>query len=253
MAALALGSLAYPASLAARLTEQGAILSDRAGAFVFVSLGFVIAAGLEYRATTQRRFEPRLWTSCVDLLQGVFGRWRSVVAPVFLILIMVGGIALSFPVWARLPGPYLVSADPRSVEPQSIAAAEWAARHLGRDNRFVVDRVNRVILGTIGGQHPVTASFDQVRVRNVFFSPTLGEQEIKTLADGAIDFVLADRRLSSNLPVVGVYYEKGEIATGRHTVPLSPDALDKYDGVDGLSRLFDSGDIQVYDVRNIVR
>jgi hypothetical protein len=164
---------------------------------------------------------------------------------------MLGGVALAFPSWARLPGPYLVAADARSIEPQGIKAAEWTLEHLGRDNRFMVDRTNRVLLGTMGAQHPVTASFDRIRVRVVFFSNRLGEEEIKVLADGAIDYVLIDRRLSGSLPVVGVYYEKGEISAGRHTAPMDAAALGKFDGASLVSRLFDSGDIQIYDVRQL--
>ena len=37
-----------------------------------------------------------------------------------LVVLAVGGSVLSIPSWARLPGPYLVAADPRSVEPIGI-------------------------------------------------------------------------------------------------------------------------------------
>ncbi len=250
IAALAIASLGYPASLAARFTAQGAELSDRAGAFVFLALGFVIAAGLEWHKDVALLPDgrPRLssLTSRVGTRMSGWGLpWKAAA----LVIIMMSGIALSFPVWARLPGPYLVSADPRSVEPEGITTAEWAANHLPRDSRFLVDRVNRVLLGSIGGQHPVTASFDQVRVRNAFFSLTLGPQEVKVMAEGAIDYVLIDRRLSSSLPIVGVYYERGEISSGSHRSPIPAQALEKFDGVDNVSRIFDSGDVQVYDVR----
>ncbi|MGZ5379880.1 MAG: hypothetical protein ACXWD8_18370, partial [Mycobacterium sp.] len=44
LVALGLGALAYPLSLVARLTEQGASLSDRASAFVFLAVGFMVAS-----------------------------------------------------------------------------------------------------------------------------------------------------------------------------------------------------------------
>ncbi len=252
VAALAVGALAYPASLAGRLTESGAILSDRAMPFVFVAVGFVVAAGLDRRRFAASATTPPLSpVKTQDPARGAPRRWKSIVQPAMLVLIMASGVALSFPVWARLPGAYLVSADPRSIEPEGIAAAQWTAGQLGRENRFVVDRVNRLLLGAIGDQHPVIASFDQVRVRSAFFSPELGRDEIKVLGDAQIDYVLTDQRLSSALPVVGVYYEKGEISGGRWTEPIAPEVLAKFDGVDDVSRIFDSGDIQIYDLRTL--
>lgn len=252
VAALAIASLGYPASLAARLTETGVILSDRAAAFIFVAVGFVVAAGLDRGAFQVARGSapcPEIRSRPTERKR--LRRWGALVAPAMLVLAMASGIALGFPVWARLPGAYLVSADPRSIEPEGIAAAEWTAPHLGRENRFVVDRVNRLLLGGLGDQHPVTASFDRIRVRSAFFSSDLGKEQIKLLKDGEIDYVLTDRRLSSALPVVGVYYEKGEISSGRWTEPISPEVLGKFDGVDNVSRIFDSGDIQIYDLRDL--
>jgi hypothetical protein len=250
--ALAVASLAFPALLAARLTETGAILSDRGMAFVFLAVGFVVAAGIDRQSVVSSEPPPSHQTfSGHHPAPRATGRWKFTLGAAGLILIMISGVALSFPVWARMPGSYLVSADPRSIEPQGIRASEWTAAHLGRENRFAVDRVNRILLGALGDQHPVTASFDRVRVRNAFFSLELGAEEIKLLGDAQIDFVLTDRRLSSALPVVGVYYEKGEISTGRWTEPISPQVLAKFDGVNNVSRIFDSGDIQIYDVRTL--
>jgi hypothetical protein len=161
----------------------------------------------------------------------------------------VGGVVVAVPNWLRLPGPYLVGADPRSIEPQGIAAAAWTLRNLGPENRFMVDRTNRLLLGTIGRQHPVTASGDRVNVRPAFFGTSLGPLEIGVLRAGAVRYVLIDRRLSTSLPLVGVYTERGEASAGRRTFPIEPAALGKFDAVPGVSRIFDSGDIQIYDIR----
>jgi hypothetical protein len=57
-----------------------------------------------------------------------------------------------------------------------------------------------------------------------------------------------DRRLGTRLPVVGIYFEMGEPETYTRTVPMDPVALAKFDGVDGVLRLFDNGDIVIYDI-----
>jgi hypothetical protein len=247
--ALVLGALGYPLSLLGRFTEQGASLSDRASAFLFVAVGFVVADAMSTGG--ESKDAPVRFRWLASLANAARHRLGSAAQAAALVLIMLGGVALAFPVWARLPGSYLVAADPRSIEPEGIDAAEWTIAYLGPGNRFVVDRTNRLLVGTIGQQHAVTASLDRIRVRNVLFSLQFGPEEAKLLADGDIDYVLVDRRLSSSLPLVGVYYERGEISGGRHATPLDPAALAKFDGVPQISRIFDGGDIQIYDVRLI--
>jgi hypothetical protein len=247
--ALVLGGLGYPLSLLGRFTEQGASLSDRASAFLFVAVGFVVADAMRTGGDSKNGPLRFRWLS--SLANAATHRLRNALHATALVVIMLGGVALAFPIWARLPGSYLVAADPRSIEPQGIDTAEWTIAYLGPDNRFVVDRTNRVLVGTIGQQHAVTASIDRIRVRNVLFSLQFGPEEARLLAAGDIDYVLVDRRLSSSLPLVGVYYERGEISGGRHQTPLDPAALAKFDGVPHISRLFDAGDIQIYDVRTI--
>jgi hypothetical protein len=229
--ALALAAAAYPATLAMRLTERGAEVSNRASAFLFVAVAFVLAtwfAGREPRGRGARR-----WAA-------VFGTWASV--------LFLGGAIIGWPGWARLPGPYLAAADTRSVERQGLAAAAWARDTLGPDNRLIADRTNRLLMGTFGEQRPVTNYRDQVKVANIFFAPSLGPAEIRLLERGAVRYVVVDRRLSAVLPAAAIYIERGEPNAGRHQEPIDPAALAKFDGVAAVSRVFDSGDIIIYDV-----
>jgi hypothetical protein len=50
---------------------------------------------------------------------------------------------------------------------------------------------------------------------------------------------------------VPFYFEEGEIADGRHEVPIAARVLAKWDGVPGVDRVYDNGSIRVYDVRRI--
>jgi hypothetical protein len=82
----------------------------------------------------------------------------------------------------------------------------------------------------------------------VFFPRTFGPTELGLLRSGRVRYVVIDHRMATQLPVVGIYYEMGEPDTYRHIVPMDPVALSKFDGVDGVHRVFDSGDIVIYDV-----
>lgn len=227
--ALAAGALAYPFSLAMRLTERGAEAANRGAAFLFVAVSFALAMVVVARPVT--------W----------MGRWRPYAFGVCATIIFVGGVTVGWPPpWARQPGPYLVAADTRSVENQGLAAADWARLQLGPDNRLVADRTNRLLMGSYGAQRPVTGYGDRVNVPRIFFASQLGPAEQAILRQGRVRYIVVDRRLSSALPSAGVYVERGEVPGDRHVAPFDPAALAKFNGVTGVSRVFDSGDIVIY-------
>ena len=105
--ALAVWALLYVPSQALRLSQAGIEVADRATEFVFLGLATVLAIGM-----TQVR--PDVLTRRVAI-------WAlSILATV----LFIGGIvAGSGPDWERFPGPFLVSADARSLTQEGISAA----------------------------------------------------------------------------------------------------------------------------------
>ena len=112
----------------------------------------------------------------------------------------LGGIIVGVAPWARLPGPYLVSADARSVEPEGIAAALWAREVLGRNNNLVADRVNRIIMSAYGQQNLITTYETGVPVRRLYLTNEIGPIHRQIIAAGDIKYLLADQRLTTGLP-----------------------------------------------------
>jgi hypothetical protein len=166
-----------------------------------------------------------------------------------LAILTVGGVIVGLPGWARLPGPYLVSADGRSVESEGIAAAEWARDVLGAGNVMVADRVNSILMSTYGQQELVTTYETRLPLRRLYLVPEVGPVQRQIVRDGQIRYLVIDRRLSTGLPVVGHYYDRGERRLlGSQYVPLDPQLLAKWDSQPEVSRIFDSGNIQLYDV-----
>jgi hypothetical protein len=167
-------------------------------------------------------------------------------------VILVGGIVVGWG-FVRLPGPYLVGADARWVDPQGTAAAGWARAQLGPGNRLAADRLNALLQGSYGRQRPVSAFVDNVGVGPLFLSPRIGQEEREIVRRGRIRYVVLDRRLDSGLPSAGIFVEAAEPDAFRHTRPVERAALAKFDGADGVGRLFDSGDIVIYDVAELAR
>lgn len=232
-AALALSAIVvlHPVMQGFRLTSSGWEIANRSSEFLFWAIAFILAVGVLWLRS--KKLPRRLW------LAG-FGAWASV--------IFVGGTISGWPPWARLPGPYLVSADMRSIESEGILAGRWAGQYLPAQSRIAADRINSLLMSVYGNQRVITHLADSIYLAPVYFSRTFGQHEINQLRTGAAQYLVVDMRMATSLPMVGVYFEAGEPLGHERTTPLDPAVLTKFDEVDHLSRIFDSGSIRLYDV-----
>lgn len=229
---LAGAALVYPVSLPFRLTQAGSEASDRAAGFVFVAVAFVLAAGLmRLRSFSAGGRKP------VALL-------TALAAVVFVGEIIVG----VGPSSARLPGPYLVSADSRSIEPQSLDATAWIRASLGPDNRIATDRVNGLLIGSYGEQYIVAHVDTGLDVGPIFFAPGFGPVQQGIIRRGKIRYLVIDRRLSTGLPVEGIYIDDSEPNAYRHTTPIPRTAITKFARLIDVSQIYDGGDILIYQI-----
>lgn len=217
--------LAYPITLAMRLTAKGTETSNRSSEFLFISISLVIALGV-----------MEMWLFYRPAIV------RSLVATVYLTTIFIGGVVVGFPPWARMPGPFHVGGDTRAIQLQGIESASWMRDVLGPGHRVISDGTNRKLLGSYGRQFMVGG------VSWVYFSPIVGDLELSTLEKNEIQYLVVDRRLSTALSITGAYFESGEPQAGNHKEPMNLELLEKFDSVPWVDRLFDSGDIMIYDV-----
>jgi hypothetical protein len=240
--------LGYPASLLGRLTPTGAEAAGRSSAIIYLGLAFVVAQGILASGDLASWLVPRLHLP--RSLVGHTTPWRVIAAGGFGVLVL-GSVILGTSPAVRLPGPYLVEADTRSIDAESIAAATWARDALGEDRRIAADRVNRLLLGSYGAEHVVFHHSEGVESWQLFLSRGIGPEERARLKLINLEYLLIDRRLSQSLPLFGFYYEEGEIAKARHTAPISAALLGKWDADSAVDRVFDSGHLQIYDVRRL--
>jgi hypothetical protein len=218
----------YPVLQVLRLTTSGAEASDRASAFIFIALSFLIAVAI-----------VQYWP--VRLLN-----WKqpTLISAAILVLFM-GGIILGEGIPSTfLPGPYQVSADGRTVDPQSIQAALWALKYLGPSNRIYTDRDNQLTMSVYGDQYLVTKIGDNVNATDIFFDTTI---DSSLMQQGQIHYLVIDMRLDSGPPQNGYYIEAGEQA-----IPLTAALLGKFDTVPKINRLFDNGSIAIYDTGELI-
>jgi hypothetical protein len=225
---MAIGSVTWYVTIALRLTAaNGSEVAGRAATFVFVPAAYIVAlaAGRLAGAVVRRHA-------------------RTAIAAVLVVVLMLmfDGLANGWPpYWERLPGAYQVAGSERSVEPEVITAAEWALATLGPGNRFATDVGSYSVLGSYG---------DQNVVRDIAYLYTAS---VYTQADAlrarqqAVRYVWVDQRLSQSLPVGGKYFPI-DPGAGKYKHPLPAAGLQKFNHAPAIDRVYDSGNIVIYEL-----
>jgi hypothetical protein len=145
-------------------------------------------------------------------------------------------------VGSLLPGPYLAGGFERSVDAYGVDAAEWERDTLGPGNRVGGDVTSVSLASTYGRQDPVR------EVGELYYADQW------TLADDAlvealpVDYLVVDRRLSTQLPQSEAYFENDPRA-GQITSPLTAGQIAKFDSLTEVDRLYDNGMVRIYRMR----
>jgi hypothetical protein len=214
--------LQFPAQ-ALRLVPGSTEISNRSSEFLYLPIGFVVALGIRYVWIARPR--PRL---------------RAASFTIIATIVFMGGVIIALAPWARLPGPYLVTGDTRAIQPESIAATAWLRREFGPDQAVIGDQTNELLMGSYGEENAIHG------LSWIYFSSDLGSEELQALSRAGVRFIVVDRRVTTMLPLVGYYYENREPGAKRHTEPIQPSQLEKFDGRKDMTRAFDSGNIVIY-------
>ena len=176
---------------------------------------------------------------------------RTAATAVLAVIVLLGNVFVGWGPPGHLPGGYLVGAAVRSVDEQSLATATWVHSTLGANNVLTADWPNTLVEGSYGGQEVVSVSNTRQDSSQMFWALNLGDAQRQILRDLNIRYVLVDWRMATALPVSGIYFEGQEPDAGAHLTPMPLQALQKFDNVPGISRIFDSGDLTIFDVGGI--
>ena len=229
--ALAIAVLVYPALPLMRLSSGAWELSDRMSGFIYIAVAYIVALGMIELPLPARFSEFRKWFACVAVF-----------------IIFAGGIAAGSSPQTRLPSPYRPAAEELSIDRENIAAAQWAQAVLGPNNRMAGDRTETILMGAYGTQRMITSSSDNVSISGLFLDDTVTPSDQLIISEARIRYLVIDFRISTVLPILGYYFESWEQLITPYVPPINNLVLEKYDHVRGASRVFDSGDIVLYDV-----
>jgi hypothetical protein len=248
-AAVLIGSLVFFASTAVRFVgSEGPELAGRASTFTYIPMAMVAAGVLVgWRPRLRPPGRPAVLNRAVGRL--LDGRRPIRVPPVVLgtviaVLLMFGARAGGWPpYWEELPGRYLVSGFERSIDQEGVAGAVWAGDWLGPDHRVAADLTGATLVSTYGRQDPVGEA------SQLYYDGTWNLDDELLLQSLGVDYLWIDTRISQQLPVSGAYFPV-DPRNGQHSTPIPPENLSKFDQVAGINRLYDNGDVLIYDMRN---
>jgi hypothetical protein len=245
--ALVLGAagVAYVVALALRFVPGAWEVGSRASEFLFVGAAFVLALAVVERP-------PRELSRLVEplALRLVGGRaLPSVKAGAFglaVAVVFAGGAIAGRPNELRLAGTLAVDVGGTTIEPQGSAAADWAREDLGPAHRFAAPASDGRLLLAYGRQLALTGKHPDIRA--ILRQARLAPWQLRVLRDNHIAYVLVDRRRVSDSPSRGYFF----CLVRSQCEQFSRRSYEKFDR-EGASRLFDSGDVAVFDVRRLTR
>ena len=232
--------LAFLVTSASHFYPSVGELGNRASTFLFLPLALSCSLIIQRHPRVTRRpaqtRDPLRTAVLIPLIGGTT-------------IIYLGGVLLgSNPDWNRLPGPYLVSADFRTQDPETLAAVDWAATHLPTGSTVAADRVPAVLLESQARLWPKIAPQQGFVPAQLYFSATWGPQETAIVKDLNIDYLYVDRRLADSLPYLGYYISQGEtLKPTRITVA----DVTKFAHVPGLKAVYHHGPVTIYNTERL--
>jgi hypothetical protein len=237
----------------------------RADAWLLVGLGTVYFLSLPLVALRGDQVVKRFWefafiglapVCAVAFTRLVRGRISArvlrgrvaarVLAAALVVVVFVGsGVARSGE-HIRFPGPYLPSADPRSMTADVVDAAHWLRAAHGPHHRVAGDRTLALTLGSHGMQTPVTYEEDGFAVWTVITPKEVTPAVLAEIRRAGLEWIAVDLRSAGHFPLTGFYFNDAEPGAYVDT-SLTTRALTKFDS-GPFRRAYDNGHVVLYRV-----
>lgn len=221
-----LGGAAFFATLGLRFAPEAWETGNRAGMYLFIGLAFVVA----YAALRLIRKGPRL-------------RLRRAAALGCIGIVVIGGAIAGWPWDSQLAQPTRITAAGTEIESEPITLARWIGEQLPERRFAAADADARMILAPGGAQ---AKTGDALAIKTILPETSLSNWELPSLRGNGLGYIVADRRKVATDPGRGSYFFVPG-SEGDALLPLA--AMHKF-GERRLGRIFDSGNIVVFNLRD---
>lgn len=224
---LGLAGIGFFGTLALRFTPAAWETGNRASAFLFIGLAFVVAAaGFE-------TWRPRIGVRA----------WRAALSGAIAVVILGGAIS-GWPWEIQLAMPLKVRAEGNTITSPTLSMSEWANRNTPADARFAASPADARMLMVPGNRTAFAGQSPDIE--DILRSEALADWELPLLRENDIRYVVADNREISEDAISGYFFPRtGEPArNGRFPVAT----VAKFRQIPGVGRVYSNGPIAVFDL-----
>ena len=233
LALMVFGLLYFP-SLPFILVEFGAEGARRSWGFTYIGVATlvtpVVLIVLDRIATLRGRAVLAAGTAALLVASDAF----------------VGNVAAGLDTDYRFPGPFVFGSDTRSVSAELVGLAAWFDKNIGTNQHLVSDRYTDLVLVRDADAEPASPAISFPTYDLYFNVGPPGSYLVYELSSSGYAYLIIDKRMSHELPEVGVFFEPDEPYAYQGSDPITQPNLDRYDYLPWTTEVFDSDDYAVY-------
>jgi hypothetical protein len=225
---LALLGLAFVAQYPLKLFPGAWETANRASDFLFIGVALLLALAVTAVASRGRRARTLLVCAVA--------------------VAICGGVSQGWPASLLLSQPVEIEARGAVLAPEGLAVARWATADLPAGASYVADEASGRALA-VNGAAAVLAG-RAAGTPQLFSASTLEPWERQRLIEERADFVVVDRRRITAETLPAYFFQRADRPDGGYG--YFPRAVrSKFEAIPRSSRVLDSGEIVVYDVRGL--
>lgn len=228
---LALMAIAYLGMLGLRFAPAAWETSNRASEFLYIGLAFVLALGV----TDIRLRKAASWIGPAAVTIGL--TW-----------VFCGGIVAGWPENLRLARVDQVAVGDRILQPQETTAAVWMLANIGPGHVVAADDSNGRVLLTQAHEDALVGR--NYSIDDLLSAPSLDHYELYTIQRFQLEYILVDQRRISSDNMRGYFFVPTRPVAGWDVGLYDLDRLAKFESA-AIDRIFDSGDIAIYNLETL--
>jgi hypothetical protein len=233
---LCLAAVGFFATLGLRFVPAAWETANRAAEFLFLGLAFVVALAIPLAYS---RLEGRGPRSAPWLGRAVLAGGLGVV--------LCAGIISSWPWDAQMPSPVKADADGRTIEAEPLGVARFVSEEVPK-GRFAASEADARLL--IAPGNAWAESGNNPDIESLLLTSVLEPWQLPLLRDRNLRYVVTDRRRRSVDTTRGYSFSVTP-AGGKPDTLLPRASQEKWELVRGATRIYDSGNIVIYDLKDL--
>jgi hypothetical protein len=157
-----------------------------------------------------------------------------------------GGFTVGWPANLRVSQTYRIDSHGGGIDPPGVSASRWAGSSLTSGNRIGAENADARLFQAYGGQIALAGSYPDIQ--DVLHSPGIESWQPGLIQEQRLRYLAVDRRVVS-ADALGGYFRYAPGTPGAEL--RRTDSVEKFDRDSRTDRIFDNGDVVVYDVHRV--